>query len=224
MKHRQIEKLLSSGIVAVVRKIEVNKVMNVIEALVEGGVKGIEVTMDSQNALEVIKEAKSRFGDQAVFGAGTVLDGEAAVQAIHSGAEFIFSPTLKRETIEAANRYGKVAIPGVFTPTEILQAYEWGADIVKVFPASVVGSQFFKDVKGPLGHILMMPTGGINLDNIAGFIEAGAAAAGVGGSLLKKEYIGNEDWASIRKLASQFVEAVENARKLELSFHPVTHE
>ncbi|WP_075618828.1 bifunctional 4-hydroxy-2-oxoglutarate aldolase/2-dehydro-3-deoxy-phosphogluconate aldolase [Paenisporosarcina indica] len=212
MKQDMLNRLLESGVVAVVRKIEADKVMDVIAALVEGGITGIEVTIDSPNAFHVISEAKKLFGEKAVIGAGTVLDGESAVRAIQAGAEFIFAPTMSRDTIAVANRYGKIVIPGVFTPTEILQAYEWGADIVKVFPASVLGSQFIKDVRGPLGHIPMMPTGDIGLENIQEYIKAGAVAAGVGGSLLNKEYIQNGEWDKLSGLARQYKEKVTEAR------------
>ncbi|MGB3262050.1 bifunctional 4-hydroxy-2-oxoglutarate aldolase/2-dehydro-3-deoxy-phosphogluconate aldolase [Paenisporosarcina sp.] len=213
MKQELLSRLLESGIIAVVRKVEEEKVIQVITSLVEGGITGIEVTMDSPNALLAISEAKKLFGDQAVIGAGTVLDGHSAHLAIQAGADFIFAPTLSQETIAVSKRYGKIVIPGVFTPTEILQAYEWGADIVKVFPASVLGSQFIKDVRGPLGQIPMMPTGGISLENIEEYIKAGAVAAGVGGSLLNKEYIQNNEWDKLTDLARQYTNKVVNARK-----------
>ncbi|MDW0116188.1 bifunctional 4-hydroxy-2-oxoglutarate aldolase/2-dehydro-3-deoxy-phosphogluconate aldolase [Sporosarcina thermotolerans] len=212
VKQELLSKTLESGAVAVVRRIEEEKVIKAIEALVEGGITGIEVTLDSPNALQTIKEAKRLFGDKAVIGAGTVLDGNAANLAIQHGADFIFAPTLSQETIAVANRYGKIAIPGVFTPTEILQAYEWGADVVKVFPASVLGSQFIKDVRGPLGHIPMMPTGGINLDNVSEYIKAGAVAAGIGGSLLDKNFIANNEWDKLADLARQYVAKIAEAR------------
>ncbi|HWO74509.1 MAG TPA: bifunctional 4-hydroxy-2-oxoglutarate aldolase/2-dehydro-3-deoxy-phosphogluconate aldolase [Bacillus sp. (in: firmicutes)] len=212
MKHELLTKILDSGVVAVVRRIDKDKVMNVIAALVEGGITGIEMTMDSDDVLNTITKAKQEFADRAVIGAGTVLDGESAKLAIQAGAEFIFAPTLNQQTIAVSNRYGKIAIPGVFTPTEILQAHEWGADLVKVFPASVLGSQFIKDVRGPLGHIPMMPTGGIHLGNVEEYIKAGAVAVGVGGSLLNKEWIQNEDWPQLAVLAKQYVEKVKAAR------------
>ncbi|MET3698582.1 2-keto-3-deoxy-phosphogluconate aldolase [Bacillus oleivorans] len=213
MKHELLTKILDSGVVAVVRRIDKEKVMDVIAALVEGGITGIEMTMDSDDVLNTITKAKQEFGDRAVIGAGTVLDGESAKLAIQAGAEFIFAPTLSQQTIAVSNRYGKIAIPGVFTPTEILQAHEWGADLVKVFPANVLGSQFIKDVRGPLGHIPMMPTGGIHLGNVEEYIKAGAVAVGVGGSLLNKEFIQNEDWAQLTALAKQYVEKVKASRE-----------
>ncbi len=136
----------------------------------------------------------------------------SAREAIAAGAEFIFAPTLSQETIQVSNRYGKIVIPGVMTPTEMLQAYEWGADAVKIFPASVVGATFIKDVKGPLGHIPIIPTGGIHLDNAQDYIHAGAIAVGVGGSLMNKQYIKANDWAALTDLAKQFTEKVQQAR------------
>jgi 2-dehydro-3-deoxyphosphogluconate aldolase / (4S)-4-hydroxy-2-oxoglutarate aldolase len=213
MKQEEINNLLSSGVVAVVRRVEKEKVMHVISALVEGGVTAIEMTMDSEDVFNTIQEAKESFGHKAVIGAGTVLDGETALMAIQAGAEFIFAPTLNQNTINVANRYGKIVIPGVFTPTEILQAYEWGADIVKVFPASVLGPSFIKDVKGPLSHIPMMPTGGVHLGNVGEYIKAGAVAVGVGGSLLNKELIANNEWDKLKDLAKDFVSEVKKARQ-----------
>lgn len=207
-----IDKILESGIVAVVRKIAPDKVYHVIDALVEGGITAIEVTLDSENATEVIKNVNNRYKNKVIIGAGTVLDREGAYTAISNGAQFIFAPTLSEETIRIAKRYGKVAIPGVFTPTEILKASEHGADIVKIFPGSVLGPQFIKDVRGPLGHIKMMPTGGITLENLGSFIKAGAVAVGVGGSLLNKELIEKEDWNGLRVLAQSFVEEVKKHR------------
>ena len=207
-----VDKIVESGIVAVVRKISSDKVYHVIDALVAGGVTAIEITLDSDKATEVIHTANTRYKGQVVIGAGTVLDSEGAYNAISNGAQFVFAPTLSEETIRVAKRYGKVAIPGVFTPTEILKASEYGADIVKIFPGSVLGPQFIKDVRGPLGHIKMMPTGGITLENLGAFIKAGAVAVGVGGSLLNKELIENEDWDSLRSLAKDFVEEVKKHR------------
>lgn len=207
-----IERLTSSGIIAVVRKIEPSKTLKVIESLVKGGVTGLEITIDSDDALSLIKKAKEEFGTEAVVGAGTVLDGIAARDAIAAGAEFIFAPTLSKETIQVSNRYGKIVIPGVMTPTEMLQAYEWGADAVKIFPASVVGSKFIKDVKGPLGHIPIVPTGGINLDNVGEFIRAGAIAVGVGGSLMNIQYIEDSNWEALTELAEQFTDTVKESR------------
>jgi 2-dehydro-3-deoxyphosphogluconate aldolase / (4S)-4-hydroxy-2-oxoglutarate aldolase len=212
VKQQNLDRLTKSGVVAVVRRMDRDKVMDVIASLVDGGITGIEITMDSMDAQNVIGEAKKRFGDQAVIGAGTVLNAETAECAIHAGAEFIFAPSLDKETILMAKKYGKIAIPGVFTPTEMVKGYEWGADIVKVFPADVLGSKFIKGVRAPLQHIPMIPTGGIHLDNVAEFIQAGSIAVGVGGALLKRDFIVNGQWNKLSQLAHEYVEAVSNAR------------
>lgn len=212
MKQAILTKMIDGGVVAVVRKIDRDKVMQVIEAIVDGGISGIEITLDSDGALDVIREANLAFKGQAVVGAGTVLDAQSANMAIHAGAEFIFSPTMNTETILTANRYGKIVIPGVFTPTEILQAQQAGADLVKIFPASVLGPTFIKDVKGPLAHVHMMPTGGVNLSNTAEYIRAGAAAVGVGGSLLQKDLIAEKRYSELQSLAKQYCDEVQKGR------------
>ncbi|KKK36807.1 2-dehydro-3-deoxyphosphogluconate aldolase [Mesobacillus campisalis] len=212
MDNNMLSKLLKSGVVAVVRRVERKKTMNVVSSLVSGGVTGIEITMDSEDVLGTIQEASARFGHKAVIGAGTVLDGKSAQQAIEAGAEFIFAPTLKRETIESAKGLEKIVIPGVFTPTEILQAHEWGADVVKVFPASTLGPDFIKQVRAPLGHVKMMPTGGVQLSNTKAFIQAGSVAVGVGGSLVRKDLIEDQKWEELSRLAEQFVKRVKEGR------------
>lgn len=207
-----VDQIIESGIIAVVRKVPVSKVYETIDALVKGGVKAIEVTLDSEKAFEVINTVQSKYNGEIIIGAGTVLDPEGAYNAIANGAQFIFAPTLNEETIKVAKRYNKLAIPGVFTPTEMLKASECGADIVKIFPGSVLGPQFIKDVRGPLGHIKMMPTGGITLENLGEYIKAGAVAVGVGSSLLDKKMIDNENWDALTKLAEAFVQEVQKAR------------
>ncbi|MFD2922213.1 bifunctional 4-hydroxy-2-oxoglutarate aldolase/2-dehydro-3-deoxy-phosphogluconate aldolase [Halobacillus naozhouensis] len=205
----KLDQMLSSKIVAVIRKVEPEKVKPLVQALVKGGVTGIEVTMDSDDSLRLIEELKAEHGDQAVIGAGTVMNKNEAKNAIAAGADFIFAPILDQETIQFTKEQGVIMIPGVFTPTEIHQADLWGADMVKVFPASVVGPQFIKDARGPLGHISMMPTGGVNLGNIESFMKAGAVAVGVGGSLVNKSLIGQENWRELEKLAKEYVESVQ---------------
>ncbi|MTW87426.1 bifunctional 4-hydroxy-2-oxoglutarate aldolase/2-dehydro-3-deoxy-phosphogluconate aldolase [Virgibacillus dakarensis] len=211
-----IDRLTKSGVIAVVRKLEPTKTLHVIEALIKGGITGLEITINSEDALHLINKAKKEFGSDAVVGAGTVLDGSSAGDAIRAGAEFVFAPTLSKETILVGNRYGKIVIPGVMTPTEMLQAYEWGAEAVKIFPASVLGPKFIKDVKGPLGHIPIVPTGGINLENVQEYISVGAIAVGVGGSLLKKQFIQDNKWEALTDLAKQFKEKVNEARAYAL--------
>ncbi|GGB31946.1 bifunctional 4-hydroxy-2-oxoglutarate aldolase/2-dehydro-3-deoxy-phosphogluconate aldolase [Virgibacillus dakarensis] len=207
MANSTLNKLVSSGIVAVVRKIDPDKVTPLVDSLVAGGVTGIEITMNSKNSLEKISELKSKYGEQTVVGAGTVLNQKQAKEAIVAGADFIFAPTLDRDTIEYTKREGKIMIPGAFTPTEIYQGYIWGADIIKVFPASVLGPKFIKDIKGPLGEIQVMPTGGISLNNIKSFFETGSIAVGVGGSLVQSELINQNKWEELEVLAKSFVES-----------------
>ncbi|UOQ94703.1 bifunctional 4-hydroxy-2-oxoglutarate aldolase/2-dehydro-3-deoxy-phosphogluconate aldolase [Halobacillus shinanisalinarum] len=212
-----LDKLLSSGIVAVVRKVESDKVESLVQALVKGGVSGIEITMDSDDSANTIHELKQRHGNEAVIGAGTVFNKEQAKEAIAAGADFVFAPILDKETIEYTKDQGVIMIPGVFTPTEIYQAYHWGSDMVKVFPASVLGPQFFKDVNGPLDQIPKMPTGGVNLENIGSFIKAGAIGAGIGGSLVNKSLIEKENWPELQELAQKYVEEVARVRQVVIS-------
>lgn len=206
MTNATLEKLVSSGIVAVVRRVDPNKVDQLVQSLIAGGVTGIEVTMDSEKSLEKISELKSAYGSQAVIGAGTVLNESQAKEAISAGADFIFAPTLDRKTIEYTKIHGKIMIPGAFTPTEIYQGYLWGADMIKVFPASILGPDFIKNLSGPLSEVPLMPTGGISLDNIKDYFDVGVTAAGVGGSLVKERLIAQENWEELEVLARSFVE------------------
>ena len=200
--------LLSSRIVAVVRKIAPDKMKPLIQALIDGGITGIEITMDSENATTMIRELKNIHKEKALIGAGTVLNIEQAKEAIDAGADFIVAPILDRETIEFTKSQGIIMVPGAFTPTEIYQAHKWGADMVKVFPASALGPNFIKDVRGPLSEISLMSTGGVSLQNIESLFEAGASAVGVGGSLLDKALIQNEDWDGIRDLSESYVNKI----------------
>ena len=211
-KINKLETLIRGGIIAVVRKLDLEACESVSDALVSGGITAIEVTVDSPDSFHIIRRLSQRYGDKAVIGAGTVLDGHSAYQAIHSGAEFIFSPTLSSDTIRTTLRYGKIVIPGVMTPTEALTAMELGADAVKIFPAAAIGSQFIKDLTAPCPQIPMIPTGGVNLNNIAEFIQAGAISAGVGGSLVDKNAVRKGDYEAIKQIASEFVKKVQEAR------------
>lgn len=207
----RFDTLISSGVVAVIRQQPREHIISIAKALVNGGVSGLEVTLDSEDALGAITELRSVFGEEVVVGAGTVLDAEQAVLAIQAGAEFIFAPILHEPTIRAAKRHGKIMIPGVFTPSEAQQAVEWGADMVKAFPADVLGPAFIKAVKAPLPHIKIMPTGGVNLDTITDFIKAGATAVGAGGPLVRKDLIDAADWTALEEHARAFVEQAKKA-------------
>ncbi|RUQ32459.1 bifunctional 4-hydroxy-2-oxoglutarate aldolase/2-dehydro-3-deoxy-phosphogluconate aldolase [Peribacillus cavernae] len=185
------------------------------QALQEGGVTALEVTVDTPGAFSSINRLSNLLEDRAIIGAGTVLDSESARLAIDSGAEFILSPSLNEDVIRTALRYGKIAIPGVMTPTEMITAIEWGADLVKVFPATGLGVQYIKDVKVPFSHIQIIPTGGIDLDNAASFIEAGATAVGVGGNLVERKAIEVSDFERITRKAQEYISIIRNARSYE---------
>ena len=205
-------RLTENGVVAVIRNIPKEKVSKVAESLIAGGVNALEVTLDGEDAFQVIERLGSEFKDQAIIGAGTVLDGVSAELALRSGAEFIVSPVLKEDVIQTTLRHGKISIPGAITPTEMLKAIELGAHIVKVFPASVGGPDFIKNVRGPLPQIPIIPTGGINLENAADFIKAGAVAIGAGGNLVDQQVIAEGNYAQLTDMAQKYVEIVKKAR------------
>ncbi|WP_338780456.1 bifunctional 4-hydroxy-2-oxoglutarate aldolase/2-dehydro-3-deoxy-phosphogluconate aldolase [Metabacillus sp. FJAT-52054] len=198
-----------SGVVAVIRGANPDTIVPIAQALKDGGVTALEITMENPKAIQVIERLNEAFNEEVLVGAGTVLDPETARTAISAGAKFIFSPTVSLDTIRMAKRYGVISVPGAMTPTEILTAYEAGADLVKVFPANVLGPEFLKAVAGPLPHIPLMPTGGIGLNNMEAFLKAGAAAIGVGSTLVSVGMAA--DGESLIKLADrarQFSECV----------------
>lgn len=214
-KHGAVRYLTDNFIIAVVRAdCGCDDLVRVVEAVAEGGVRCIEVTMTTPGALECIETAAKKLaGADVLLGAGTVLDAQTCRAAILAGAEYIVAPTLSRETIMTARRYGKPVMPGAFTPTEILTAWECGADFVKVFPANVGGPDYLKAIKGPLPQIPLVPTGGVELDNIGAFMKAGAAAVGVGGNLVSKKLVSARDFEGLKRNARMFADAVEAARK-----------
>ena len=168
--------------------------------------------MTTPGALAIIEQARARYSQEVFFGAGTVLDPESAHSAILAGAQFIVSPSLKLAVIELCHRYSIPVFPGAYTPTEILTAWELGADMVKIFPASVGGPGFIKALKAPLPHVEMVPVGGVNLNNTTDFIRAGASAVGVGGELLDAKLLEAKDWPALTGRARAFVEAVAQGR------------
>ena len=211
-KLEQMQRIEACGIVAIIRANSANELIKAAEAIHTGGVNVIEVTMTTPNALQVISDVSSVYGDAVLVGAGSVLDAETARAVMLVGAEFIVSPVTKPDVIEICNRYGKVVIPGAFTPTEILAAWEMGADYVKVFPSSGVGADYIKDVKAPLPHIPLVPTGGINAENAAEFIAAGATSLGVGSALVNNQLIEAGEFALLTERAEKLVEEVQRAR------------
>lgn len=206
-----LSRLIEEKIVAVVRLDSGDRLVKVAEALKAGGISAIEFTVPTPNSLEMIKQASSHFGDEVLMGAGTVLDPETARVAILSGAQFIVTPTLNPKTIELCRRYGKPIIPGALTPTEIITAWETGADMVKVFPANTMGPGYIKAVLAPLPQIRLVPTGGVSAENAAQFLKAGATALGVGGNLVSKQAVASGDWAAITTEAQKLVQAVRQA-------------
>jgi 2-dehydro-3-deoxyphosphogluconate aldolase/(4S)-4-hydroxy-2-oxoglutarate aldolase len=213
-KDDQLAQLKQTGIVAVIRAERGELLADVAEALVAGGVDVMEVTFTVPKAHQALEQVAGRLGDRVLLGAGTVLDPETARIALLSGAEFVVSPTVNLDVIRLCRRYDKMVLPGAFTPTEILTAWEAGADVVKVFPSDVTGPAYLKAIKGPLPQIRLMPTGGVNLQTAAACLHAGAFALGVGGSLVDPRAVAAGELAKIEQLARQFVEVVRQARAL----------
>ena len=211
-KEKNLQAIIDCGVVAIVRVASAREAVEVCGAIAKGGVKPIEVTMTVPGAIDAIKEFKGAMKDEVLVGAGTVLDPETARAVILAGAEFVVSPTLNLEVIKICRRYSKIVIPGTFTPTEILAAWEAGADIVKVFPATVGGPQYLKDIRGPLPQIRLCPTGGVNLENTPDFIRAGAVAVAAGTSLVDKKAVSEKNYDLITENAKKFIEAVKLAR------------
>jgi 2-dehydro-3-deoxyphosphogluconate aldolase/(4S)-4-hydroxy-2-oxoglutarate aldolase len=212
-KEVQLQRVLDSGIVAVVRSPDSQQLLETARALADGGVDVVEITMTVPDALDVVRQVHQALGDRLLLGAGTILDAETCRAALLAGAEYIVAPTLNLEVIRQCRRYNKLVMPGAFTPTEILAAWEAGADIVKVFPADVVGPAFFKAMRGPLPQIRLMPTGGVDLTTAADFLKAGACCLGVGGQLVEPRAVAEGNFNRIRDLARQFVAIVQQTRK-----------
>jgi len=211
-KEKNLQDIVNCGVVAVVRVASAREAVEVCGAIAKGGVKPIEITMTVPGAIDAIKEFKGVMKDNVLLGAGTVLDSETARAVILAGAEFVVCPTLNLKVIEVCRRYSKVVIPGAFTPTEILTAWEAGADIVKVFPATVGGPRYFRDILGPLPQIRLMPVGGVNIDNTPDFIKAGAVGVAAATSLVDKKAVSERKYDIITENARKFVEAVKLAR------------
>ncbi|MFD2618595.1 bifunctional 4-hydroxy-2-oxoglutarate aldolase/2-dehydro-3-deoxy-phosphogluconate aldolase [Terrilactibacillus laevilacticus] len=201
-----IDRLKNKKIVAIIRGATPENIIPIASALREGGISLIEITMETPRALQALEELSSHHDPTIIAGAGTVLDVETAKASILSGAQFIFSPTVHAETIQLTKSYGVMSIPGAYTPTEILTAYENGADAIKVFPASTLGAGFFKQVAGPLPQIPLMATGGIDEANLADYLAAGAIAVGIGSSLVNtKQEITESYLTELTKKAKRYM-------------------
>lgn len=188
--------------------------MSVVEALLDAGLYVAEITMTVPNAIEAIATVTKRFAHQVLVGAGTVTDAETANRAMDAGAEFIVTPCLVTEVIDAARRADIAVLPGALTPTEVFEAFRQGGDMVKVFPAqNVGGAAYLRALRGPFPEIPLVPTGGVNLENIREMFDAGAAAVGVGSELISKDALARRDYAAIGALATQFLAATRSARE-----------
>jgi len=209
---KTVSRIVDSGVVAVLRAPSGEMLADVAEALFSGGVEAIEVTFTVPGAHRVLEQVADRLGDRILLGAGTVLDPETARTALLAGAEFVVAPTVNLEVIRLCRRYDKAVMPGALTPTEVLAAWEAGADVVKVFPSDFTGPKYLKALHGPLPQVRLMPTGGVNLQTAADFLRAGACALGIGGSLVESKAVAAGDMARIESLARQYVEIVKNTR------------
>jgi 2-dehydro-3-deoxyphosphogluconate aldolase/(4S)-4-hydroxy-2-oxoglutarate aldolase len=201
-----------TGVIAIMRANSSDQLLAAADALKAGGVGAIEVTMTTPGALDVIRQATSKYGADVLFGVGSVLDAETARAAILAGAQFVVCPTLDLATIALCKRYSVPVVPGAFSPTEVLTAWQAGADMVKLFPASIGGPALLKAIKAPLPQVKLVPVGGVNLATTADFIRAGAEVVGVGGALVNQGLLDAEDFATITERARRFREEVQNGR------------
>lgn len=211
-KEDSLARLYETGVVAIMRANSSDQLLAAADAIKAGDVNAIEVTMTTPGALEVIRQAVARYGNEVLFGAGTVLDPETARAAILAGAQFVVAPSLNVATIALCRRYDVPVMPGAYTPTEILTAWEAGADIVKVFPASVGGPEYIKAVKAPLPQVKLMPVGGVDLDTTAAFIRAGSDVVAVGSALVDQKLLDARDYDTITARARRFRQEVMRGR------------
>ena len=201
-----LEQLLATKIIAIIRLSSSDSVFKLAKALHKGGIRAIEITMGTPNALDEINKLSQIEG--VIPGVGSVIDAKTAHAAIEAGAQFVVTPVSKPEVIRMAHKYDKPILSGAMTPSEILQAYEWGADVVKLFPAANFGLSYFKALKAPMPHLPIMPTGGVTIENAAEWLENGAVCLGVGSSLINKKSIAEKDFSGITAIARAMTEAI----------------
>lgn len=211
-RQQTAQQLEQIGAAAVIRMTETDKLLRVAEAIAEGGIPAVEVTMTVPGAVEMIEAVNREMGDDVLLGVGSVTTPQQVREAVDAGARYVVSPIFKEEVVEATLAEGTVAMPAGFTPTEIQRAHEAGADFVKVFPASVLGTKFVKAVRAPLPHLKLVPTGGVSLDNAGDWINAGASLVGVGSALLDKEAIAAGDYAVLTDNARRLRASIDAAR------------
>src|SRR5690348_10933904 len=211
-KEQNMSRIAEAGVVAVIRAPSKDVLPDIANALLEGGVPAIEVTMSTPKAIAGIEYLADKLGDRAIVGVGSCLDAATARDAIAAGAQFVVSPAFEPGVVETTRRYGKISVPGAYTPTEILHAWTNGADVVKVFPATTLGPGYFKDILAPLPQLKLTPTGGVDTKTTPQWIKAGAVFVGAGSALVSKDAMDKGDWASIASNAKAFVEAVKQGR------------
>ena len=207
-----ISLLTNPGIIAVVRAQQASQVLPLSEALIAGGVRVIEITMTTPNALAAIREAREKLGERALIGVGTVLDADICRAAIAAGAEFVVTPICRTELVAIAHAAGCPIMLGAYTPTEAQLAHEAGADFIKIFPADRLGVGYIKALRAPLPHLRIVPTGGVDVQNVGELLKAGCAALGVGSSLVSTKILQEADWPELTRRASAFVTAARQVR------------
>jgi 2-dehydro-3-deoxyphosphogluconate aldolase/(4S)-4-hydroxy-2-oxoglutarate aldolase len=206
-----LNRILDLKAIAVIRMADSTKLVSVVEAILEGGVECVEITMTVPDAIRIIKDVSREIGDRALIGAGTVMDRDTALQTIEAGAQFVVAPVFNPQVVEAVHDQGFVAIPGAFSPAEIVAAWEAGADVVKIFPATVLGPKYIKDFRGPLPQIRLCPTGGVTVDNAGEWIKAGASCVGIGSDLLNKQAIADNRFEVLTERARRMVASIQSA-------------
>ena len=212
MKSEIIARLADPGIIAVVRAQKSEHVIPLSEALLAGGVIAIEITMTTPNAIAAIRDARQKLGERALIGVGTILDADTCRSALQAGAEFVVTPVLRPEFVPIVHGAERPIMLGAYTPTEAQTAHEAGADFIKIFPADTLGPGYIKGIRAPLPHLRIVPTGGVDVHNVADFLKAGCAALGVGSSLVSAKILQDANWPELTRKAAEFVAAARQAR------------
>lgn len=211
-----LRRILAEGVIAVIRMKEAGRLLKVVEAIRNGGVQCIEITMTVPGAVGIITELVRSAPSDVLVGAGTVTDVDTAKRVIDAGARFVVGPILSVDVIQLCHASNTIVIPGCYSPTEIYAAWKAGGDIIKVFPASTLGPRYFKDLKGPLPDIPLMPTGGVTIENVGEWIEAGAAAVAIGTDLLDKRMIDQEQYELLTQRAQRLIQNYQHAKQSQL--------
>jgi len=205
-KHITMNRILEQKIVVIIRTSYIEKIFSIIDSVLEGGLNIIELSMSTKKSLSLLEKIKTKYENKIIFGAGTVLDSETARIAILNGIEFIVTPNTDKKTIELCNKYSIVKAIGALTPTEVINAWEMGADFIKIFPANVFGPDYIKTLKGPYPDLSFIPTGYVDIKNAKSYMQAGAAAVAVGGGIFTEEMVASNDFKAIVKNSKQLVE------------------